>query len=70
MKPALLFADEPTGNLDEGTSEEIHDLLLRVNEDFGVALVLVTHNFTLARRMRRRLILTGGVLKEWDGTPP
>jgi lipoprotein-releasing system ATP-binding protein len=70
MNPPLLFADEPTGNLDERTSEEIHDLLLRVNEEFGVALVLVTHNFTLARRMKRRLILTGGALKDWDGTAP
>lgn len=70
MEPAILFADEPTGNLDERTSDEIHDLLVALNRDTGTALVLVTHNFTLARKMETRLILTEGLLKDWDGTPP
>jgi len=70
MEPAILFADEPTGNLDERTSDEIHDLLVTLNRDTGTALVLVTHNFSLARRMETRLIMTGGLLRDWDGTPP
>jgi lipoprotein-releasing system ATP-binding protein len=70
MDPDILLADEPTGNLDERTSEEIHELLARINETVGVALVLVTHNFSLARKMDRKLILTGGSIQDWDGTPP
>ena len=70
MEPVILFADEPTGNLDERTSDEIHDLLVTLNRDTGTALVLVTHNFSLARRMETRLIMTEGLLKDWDGTPP
>ena len=70
MEPKILFADEPTGNLDERTSDEIHDLLETLNRDTGTALVLVTHNFSLARRMGTRLIMTEGLLKPWDGTPP
>ncbi|MBM4370478.1 MAG: ABC transporter ATP-binding protein [Deltaproteobacteria bacterium] len=63
MEPDILFADEPTGNLDERTSEEIHELLVRLNRDLGTALVLVTHNAALARRMETRLVLTEGLLK-------
>ena len=70
MEPVILFADEPTGNLDERTSEEIHDLLVTLNRDTGTALVLVTHNFSLARKMDTQLNLTGGLLVDWDGTPP
>ena len=70
MEPVILFADEPTGNLDERTSDEIHDLLVTLNRDTGTALVLVTHNFSLARKMDTRLNLTGGLLVDWDGTPP
>jgi len=70
MEPDILFADEPTGNLDERTSEEIHELLVTLNKDTGTALVLVTHNFSLARKMDTQLNLTGGLLVDWDGTPP
>jgi lipoprotein-releasing system ATP-binding protein len=70
MEPDILFADEPTGNLDERTSDEIHDLLVTLNQDTGTALVLVTHNFSLARKMDTQLNLTGGLLVDWDGTPP
>ena len=70
MEPVILFADEPTGNLDERTSDEIHDLLVTLNRDTGTALVLVTHNFSLARKMDTRLNLTGALLVDWDGTPP
>lgn len=60
MRPRVLFADEPTGNLDEKTSEDVHELLFRLNREMGIALVIVTHNFTLARRMGRCLLMRDG----------
>jgi putative ABC transport system ATP-binding protein len=51
--PGILFADEPTGNLDRRTGEAIADLLFRINEEHGTALVLVTHDQRLARRCAR-----------------
>ncbi len=61
-EPPLLLADEPTGNLDPETSEGLHDLLFRIREDQGLALVLVTHNRELAGRADRILALRSGVL--------
>lgn len=60
MNPRLIFADEPTGNLDEKTSEEVHELLFELNRDLDIAFVVVTHNFALAQRMRRQLHMRGG----------
>jgi lipoprotein-releasing system ATP-binding protein len=60
LKPAVLLADEPTGNLDPATGEGIHQLLREVNHDLGVTAVVVTHNEILARSMPRRLRLVGG----------
>src|SRR6476661_5417158 len=60
LKPALLFADEPTGNLDPATGEGIHQLLREVNRDLGVTAVVVTHNEALASSMPRRLRLHSG----------
>jgi len=62
LDPPLLLADEPTGNLDPGTAERVGDLLLRLNASRGTALVVVTHNADLARRMGRSLVLTDGRL--------
>jgi lipoprotein-releasing system ATP-binding protein len=62
LDPPLLLADEPTGNLDPGTAERVGDLLLGLNESRGTALVVVTHNAALARRMGRALVLTDGRL--------
>ena len=61
-KPAILFADEPTGNLDTRTGEHIIDLLFELNREEGTTLVLVTHDQVLADRCQRRLRLDGGVL--------
>jgi predicted ABC-type transport system involved in lysophospholipase L1 biosynthesis ATPase subunit len=61
-RPAVLLADEPTGNLDERTAEEIMGLLLEVVAARGVAMVLVTHSREFAERAARRLVLSGGVL--------
>jgi lipoprotein-releasing system ATP-binding protein len=64
LDPPLLLADEVTGNLDERTGEEIHELLFRLNQNRGVTLIVVTHNRGLADRMARRLILQNGLVEE------
>jgi len=64
LKPAVLLADEPTGNLDPATGEGIHQLLRDVNREQGITAVVVTHNETLARSMPRRLRLAGGEVSE------
>jgi lipoprotein-releasing system ATP-binding protein len=63
LRPRLVLADEPTGNLDSKTSEGIHDLFGTLNRRYGVTLVVVTHNDALARRMPRRLRMIDGVLE-------
>lgn len=60
LEPALLLADEPTGNLDPATGEGIHQLLREVNRDLGITAIVVTHNEVLAQSMPRRLRLEGG----------
>jgi len=62
--PKLLLADEPTGSLDEGTSQSIAELLVALNHDEGVALVVVTHSRELAERIGRVLELSGGTLHD------
>ena len=59
-EPDVLFADEPTGNLDADTAERTEDVLFRLNETAGTTLVLVTHDQELAGRTRRTLSLRGG----------
>jgi putative ABC transport system ATP-binding protein len=61
-KPRLLFADEPTGNLDAATGTQIIDLLFDLNREQGTTLVLVTHDQAIAHRTRRVLKLTAGAL--------
>lgn len=61
-RPDLLLADEPTGNLDEATSETVSDLLIELAGETGAALVVVTHSRKLASRMATRLTLSRGVL--------
>ena len=63
-RPPVLLADEPSGNLDTQASEELHDLLFRLRESQGLAMVLVTHNRKLAGRADRILELSGGRLHE------
>ncbi|MGE6793066.1 putative ABC transport system ATP-binding protein [Pseudomonas guineae] len=61
-EPAVLFADEPTGNLDNHTGERISDLLFGLNKEQGATLVLVTHDERLAHRCQRLIRLEGGHL--------
>ena len=63
-KPLILFADEPTGNLDTATGAKIIELLFGLNEEEGTTLVLVTHDNTLADRCQRKLVMTAGHLSE------
>jgi len=67
LKPRLLLADEPTGNLDEATGEGIHQLLVDLNQRLGIAAIVVTHNPRLAERMPRRLRLQEGLVIEAAG---
>lgn len=62
--PKILFADEPTGNLDEENADHIRELLFGMNKELGTTLVLVTHNLELARRTQRILKMRGGKLEE------
>jgi predicted ABC-type transport system involved in lysophospholipase L1 biosynthesis ATPase subunit len=61
-EPALLLADEPTGNLDSTTGQEIMALLERIQAERGMALVVITHEPEIARRARRRIELRDGLI--------
>jgi len=63
LKPPLLLADEPTGNLDKQNSNQIHHLLLELNQELGMALVVVTHNLELASMMARQATIVEGRLE-------
>lgn len=63
-QPEILFADEPTGNLDHATGQMIIELLFKMNAEAGTTLVLVTHDIQLANRCQRQLRLVNGVLEE------
>jgi lipoprotein-releasing system ATP-binding protein len=61
MGPELILADEPTGNLDPQTADGVFELMLRLNEELGSTLVVVTHSADLARRFARTLVFRDGV---------
>jgi lipoprotein-releasing system ATP-binding protein len=63
-EPDLILADEPTGSLDEETTEVVADLLVQLNEEKGVTLIVVTHNPALAKRMQNYYELRGGRLEK------
>src|SRR5699024_3143048 len=66
MKPSILLADEPTGNLDEALGQEIFEFFQEINREMNVTIVVVTHHLGLAEAMRRRLVMDGGTLRELD----
>jgi lipoprotein-releasing system ATP-binding protein len=64
-RPALLLADEPSGNLDTHTAEHLHDLFFQLRKEHGVAMVIATHNRELADRADRVLHLKEGQLRSF-----
>jgi lipoprotein-releasing system ATP-binding protein len=66
LKPAILLADEPTGNLDRANGQQVHELLLELNSEIGMTMVVVTHNMELASLMNRRVTICNGKLVEAD----
>jgi lipoprotein-releasing system ATP-binding protein len=68
MDPALILADEPSGNLDHANANRLHDLLSELARDMEIGMVVVTHNAALAGRADRVLLLEDGVLAETDVT--
>jgi putative ABC transport system ATP-binding protein len=67
--PRVLLADEPTGNLDTGTSEDVMGIIERLNVELGVAVVLVTHEASVAAHARRQVAVRDGLI-EHDSGPP
>ena len=63
LKPALLLADEPTGNLDQENSERVHALLMELNQELSMTVLIVTHNMELAACMSRRITIKNGQLE-------
>ncbi|MGD8992383.1 MAG: ABC transporter ATP-binding protein [Desulfobacterales bacterium] len=63
LKPAILLADEPTGNLDNDNSDQVHQLILELNQELSMTLVVVTHNMELASYMSRCVTITEGQLQ-------
>ena len=64
LKPAILLADEPTGNLDEKNSSIVHALMLSLNQEFGMTMIVVTHNMELAGLMDQQVTIMNGKLEE------
>jgi len=62
-RPTILFADEPTGNLDEESGENAINLLLELNKESGTTLVIVTHDLELAKRTQKMVVLKGGKIQ-------
>jgi lipoprotein-releasing system ATP-binding protein len=66
-KPAVIFADEPSGNLDTASAENLHELFFKLRNEFGQTFVIVTHNETLANMADRKLIMVDGLFEKNAG---
>jgi len=66
-QPQCILADEPTGNLDEHTADQVFDIILELNKDFGTSLIMVTHNLKRARKMDKIYELHEGKLNMYQG---
>ena len=64
LNPAILLADEPTGNLDKKNSRQVHDLLFELNDEYNMTVITVTHNMQLAEYMGKQMTLVDGKLVE------
>ena len=62
-QPAIIFADEPSGNLDTKTAESLHELFFKLRDEFGQTFVIVTHNEQLANMADRKTVMSDGMLK-------
>ena len=62
-KPAVIFADEPSGNLDTNSAENLHQLFFKLRDEFGQTFVIVTHNEDLANMADRKLTMVDGNIK-------
>ena len=60
MKPEILLADEPTGNLDQKNSNSVHALIKELNKEIGMTVIVVTHNNEFARMMKRTVTILDG----------
>lgn len=69
-EPKVVFADEPTGNLDGETAKEIEQLLFQINADLGTTLILVTHDEKLAAQCQRQIRLVDGAIEELSSIQP
>jgi putative ABC transport system ATP-binding protein len=69
-RPRILFADEPTGNLDHTTGARVVEIMMELNRELGTTTVLVTHDLELARKTRRIIRLSDGAVIEDRGTNP
>jgi lipoprotein-releasing system ATP-binding protein len=65
-KPVCVLADEPTGNLDRETASQVFELIARIRDDFGTAVVLVTHDMALAKQANRVLTMVKGQLAQTE----
>lgn len=64
LSPDVVLADEPTGNLDTKTGEEVHELLMELNREMKITMIIVTHNLKLARKDGRSMVLEDGKIKD------
>jgi lipoprotein-releasing system ATP-binding protein len=63
-KPAVIFADEPSGNLDTTSAENLHQLFFKLRDEFNQTFVIVTHNEELANMADRKLVMVDGLISE------
>ncbi len=64
LSPDVILADEPTGNLDTKTGEEVHQVLMDLNREMNITMIIVTHNLKLAKKDGRSMILEDGKIKD------
>ena len=67
-RPQCILADEPTGNLDEHTAQQVFNIMLELNQDYRTSLVMVSHNLSLARKMDKIYELHEGKLNLYSGS--
>lgn len=63
-RPGVLFADEPTGNLDSVTGAQVEDILFKLNKEHGITLIIVTHDDDLAKKCNKRVYIKDGLIKK------